>query len=321
MVVWVQFPGLPVHFYHKELLFTMGNLLGRSIKFDYLTQHQQRAKFARMVVEVDLSKPLVPRIRLDGRWQQVEYENLPVVCFECGIVGHTNVSCQSRDQGAKGASDLGALASAVVVAGGSSPESNAGFGPWMVVTRKSRRNQKDNATKGKTAEALAITNGQKKDGERKESENSGKSSSQRSGISLQKQRQQTGEIQAAKSEGKGKGKSKGKGKVMEAVGLAEKGLLGPKPKSGEASTSGPSNGSSKASFQTSQTLNPQQSARASSGLTGKVTGLAYPSGPATQTIDGENGTKIRIVETQPYQPPAPRVVDSDTPSAVSRMKS
>ncbi|CAI0547824.1 unnamed protein product [Linum tenue] len=189
MVVWVQFPGLPVHFYHKELLFTMGNLLGRSIKLDYHTQHQQRAKFARMAVEVDLSKPLVPRIRLDGRWQKVEYENLPVVCFECGIVGHTNVSCHSRDKGAKVDTKPGALATAVVVAGEPSPESNAGFGPWMVVSRKSRRNQNDTATKGKTEQALAITNGQKKGDERKAIEITGKSSSQRTGNSLQKQKQ------------------------------------------------------------------------------------------------------------------------------------
>ncbi|CAL1371623.1 unnamed protein product [Linum trigynum] len=68
MVVWVQLPGFPVHFYHKKLLFTLGNLIGGTIKLDYHTEHQQRAKFGRMAVEVDLSKPLVPRIRVDGRW-------------------------------------------------------------------------------------------------------------------------------------------------------------------------------------------------------------------------------------------------------------
>ncbi|CAI0403405.1 unnamed protein product [Linum tenue] len=127
MVVWVQFPGLPVHFYHKELLFTMGNLLGRAIKLDYHTQNQQRAKFARMAVEVDLSKPLVPRIRLDDRWQRVEYENLPVVCFECGKVGHTNVSCPTLDRRPSGEGDGGSTSSAVIVAGVSTPEASAGL--------------------------------------------------------------------------------------------------------------------------------------------------------------------------------------------------
>ncbi|CAI0444922.1 unnamed protein product [Linum tenue] len=95
MVVWVQFPAFPVHFYHKDILFSLGNMLGREIKLDYHTLHQERAKFARIAVEVDLSKPLIPRVWLDGAWQYVEYENIPVVCFECGKVGHTSENCPS----------------------------------------------------------------------------------------------------------------------------------------------------------------------------------------------------------------------------------
>ncbi|CAL1384291.1 unnamed protein product [Linum trigynum] len=29
MVVWIQLPAFPVHFYHKEILFTLGNMVGR----------------------------------------------------------------------------------------------------------------------------------------------------------------------------------------------------------------------------------------------------------------------------------------------------
>ncbi|CAI0557987.1 unnamed protein product [Linum tenue] len=65
MIVWVQFPTLKIHFYHKEILTSLGNLLGRTIRLDFHTLTLQRAKFARIAVEVDLSKPLVPRIWLD----------------------------------------------------------------------------------------------------------------------------------------------------------------------------------------------------------------------------------------------------------------
>ncbi|CAI0626277.1 unnamed protein product [Linum tenue] len=159
MVVWVQFPGFPVHFYHKEILFTLGNMIGRSIKLDYHTLHQERTKFARMAVEVDLSKPLVPRIRLDGRWQKVEFENLPVVCFECGKIGHTKVSCPSLYRKV----DSPSLAfSGVAVSGndeGEQSEVNGGFGPWMMVTRKSRRNPRESPNKGKFEEDSRISNG------------------------------------------------------------------------------------------------------------------------------------------------------------------
>ncbi|CAI0404925.1 unnamed protein product [Linum tenue] len=150
MIVWVQLPALKIHFYHKEVLTFLGNLIGRTIKLDYHTLNLQRAKFARIAVEVDLSKHLVPRIWLDDAWQKVEYENLPTVCFECGKIGHTSASCPS-------------LRTAVTVLPATQPpsgeplasptdvlsEPNSGFGPWMVVSRKSRRNNKESLKKGK----------------------------------------------------------------------------------------------------------------------------------------------------------------------------
>ncbi|CAI0427373.1 unnamed protein product [Linum tenue] len=79
MIVWLQLPGLPIHLYHKEVLTSIGNLIGRTIKLDYHTLNQRRAKFARLAVEIDLGKPLIPRVHIDGEWQKVEYENLPEV--------------------------------------------------------------------------------------------------------------------------------------------------------------------------------------------------------------------------------------------------
>ncbi|CAI0391111.1 unnamed protein product [Linum tenue] len=133
MIVWVQFPALKVHFYHKEVLTTLGNLIGRTIKLDFHTLNQQRARFARIAVEVDLSKPLVPRIYLDDKWQKVEYENIPAVCFECGRIGHSTATCpkvlSSESAGVMIVADL----RSPVNSQSSSPEPQAGFGPWMLV--------------------------------------------------------------------------------------------------------------------------------------------------------------------------------------------
>ncbi|CAI0402618.1 unnamed protein product [Linum tenue] len=148
MIVWAQLPALKIHFYHREVLTTLGNLIGRTIKLDYHTLTQQRAKFARIAVEVDLSKHLVPRIWLDDAWQKVEYENLPEVCFECGKIGHSADGCPLlRLPQAAGLSDI------VVGGAGGVPtaevsEENPGFGPWMLVSRKSRRHSRDLPRKG-----------------------------------------------------------------------------------------------------------------------------------------------------------------------------
>ncbi|CAL1400982.1 unnamed protein product [Linum trigynum] len=149
MIVWVQLPALKIHFYHKEVITMLGNLIGRTIKLDYHTLTQQRAKFARVAVEVDISKALVPRIWLDDEWQTVEYENLPEVCFHCGRIGHNKGACpQNKTQEASSQGN---------VAGGSPPgiqtqpseDSNPGFGLWMLVSRKSRRKSGDGQIKGK----------------------------------------------------------------------------------------------------------------------------------------------------------------------------
>ncbi|CAL1370524.1 unnamed protein product [Linum trigynum] len=138
VVAWVQFPELPVHFYHREILFAIGNLVGRTVKLDYHTENLERGKFARIAIELDMSKPLPTRIRLDGAWQQVLYENLPTICYSCGRIGHKEDSCPSKvppppltimlapDQ----------VQNSPPVA--ESPEVPAGYGPWMQVIRKSK---------------------------------------------------------------------------------------------------------------------------------------------------------------------------------------
>ncbi|CAI0430402.1 unnamed protein product, partial [Linum tenue] len=93
VVAWIQLPELPVHFYHREILFSLGNLIGRTIKLDYHTEHRQRGKFARIAVELDMTKPLPTRIWLDDFWQVILYENLPTICYECGRIGHQEEAC------------------------------------------------------------------------------------------------------------------------------------------------------------------------------------------------------------------------------------
>ncbi|CAI0426560.1 unnamed protein product [Linum tenue] len=142
VVAWVQLPELPVHFYHREILFALGNLIGRTVKLDYHTENLERGKFARIAVELDMTRPLPSRIRLDGAWQQITYENLPIICYECGRIGHVEEDCPQL---------LPPQNLALVTIPGqsqptpptnNSPEPPSGFGPWMQVTRKSRRSSR-----------------------------------------------------------------------------------------------------------------------------------------------------------------------------------
>lgn len=89
---WVRLPGLPYHYYHKSLLRTIGEVLGTVLKIDYNTIGVPKARFARLAVKIDLTKPLVSMIKLDGATQFVEYEGLPTICYGCGKYGTTTCS-------------------------------------------------------------------------------------------------------------------------------------------------------------------------------------------------------------------------------------
>ncbi|CAN1145774.1 hypothetical protein LINPERHAP2_LOCUS14877 [Linum perenne] len=107
MVAWVRFPHLPIHFYHGQVLTSLGNLIGKTVRIDFNTQRAERVKFARIAVEIDLSEPLLPVVLLDGVHQLVEYENMPTTTA-------SSPPASAPDQ----------------------------YGPWMLVSRRSRRPNK-----------------------------------------------------------------------------------------------------------------------------------------------------------------------------------
>ncbi|KAI9086172.1 hypothetical protein K1719_031893 [Acacia pycnantha] len=94
VVAWVRIPGLSFRYYHKSTLRAIGMLLGEVVKIDYRTETMGRGKFARIAVLTDLMKPLIPWIKVDGRTYGIEYEGLPLICFECGRYGHNRERCR-----------------------------------------------------------------------------------------------------------------------------------------------------------------------------------------------------------------------------------
>ncbi|MBA0692919.1 hypothetical protein Goari_010440 [Gossypium aridum] len=63
------------------------------VKLDVHTDCARRGRFALLAICVDLRKPLVSKVRINGRLQQVEYEALPNIFFKCGLYGHEADLC------------------------------------------------------------------------------------------------------------------------------------------------------------------------------------------------------------------------------------
>ncbi|KAI9124934.1 hypothetical protein K1719_003550 [Acacia pycnantha] len=93
VIAWVRFPDLPATLFNKKFLLNLGNSIGRAIRLDIHTAQRARGKFARMCVELDLTKPLVPEFKVEGQLLSVVYESLGHLCNKCGRVGHMKENC------------------------------------------------------------------------------------------------------------------------------------------------------------------------------------------------------------------------------------
>ncbi|KAI9125684.1 hypothetical protein K1719_003102 [Acacia pycnantha] len=100
VAVWVRIPDLPMEFCTVEALGMIGNMIGRIIKIDRSTSIYDKGEFARICVEVDLQKPLLPAFTVFGEHKQLVYEGLHLVCFKCGLYGHAQESCGQKKSGA-----------------------------------------------------------------------------------------------------------------------------------------------------------------------------------------------------------------------------
>lgn len=91
--VWVRLSNIPVTFYHKSILMGIAKGLGTPIKDDLTTLKLERARFARVCVEVNLKKPLKGTMVINGGSYFVSYEGLTNICSSCGLYGHLVHTC------------------------------------------------------------------------------------------------------------------------------------------------------------------------------------------------------------------------------------
>jgi hypothetical protein len=141
IAVWVRFSGLPIEYYDAKLLHVIGDRIGRSVKVDKTTLYQERGKYARLCVEVDLTKPLLAMFTIKGRHYKVEYEGLHFLCLNCGIFGHYVEGCPKRSvESGKNGENPGTNSART----GSHGQQPVVERPWTVVQKQRRpRKSKD----------------------------------------------------------------------------------------------------------------------------------------------------------------------------------
>ena len=70
-------------FAYDDVLQTIASCIGCLVKVDSKTTLATKEWFARVCVEVDLTKPLVGQFWLNQRWCKVEHEDLHSMCLSC----------------------------------------------------------------------------------------------------------------------------------------------------------------------------------------------------------------------------------------------
>ncbi|KAL7221604.1 hypothetical protein ACSBR1_023540 [Camellia fascicularis] len=102
---WVWFPELPIEYYQDKVLFTIAKNIGKPLKIDWTTAMATRGKFARVYVEMDITKPLIPKFILEKKCYNIEYESLHSFCFLCGRIDHRKEACSLKSQNAQPAGE------------------------------------------------------------------------------------------------------------------------------------------------------------------------------------------------------------------------
>lgn len=93
VAVWIRILDLSTELYNEQFLRCVGAMLVGMLEIDRVTSIQSRGQFARICVELDLAKPLLPNFIARGIMFNLEYEGLHMICFRCGNYGHKENGC------------------------------------------------------------------------------------------------------------------------------------------------------------------------------------------------------------------------------------
>ncbi|CAN1132083.1 hypothetical protein LINPERHAP2_LOCUS6793 [Linum perenne] len=118
----------------KVAVTRIGNAIGRTIRLDLATSEGARARFARVCVEVDLTKPLLGKYMIEDMVFFIEYESLENICTSCGVYAHKKEACPSLHPVTQ--ADTVETRASTPLAGSGAEEA---AGSWMIVGRRKKK--------------------------------------------------------------------------------------------------------------------------------------------------------------------------------------
>lgn len=92
-MVWIRFPNLNLLYYDESFLLSLTTAISNSVRVDSNTLNVEHGRFARICIEINLTKSVVRKFDVNGHWYKVQYEGLHIICASCGCYGRHTRNC------------------------------------------------------------------------------------------------------------------------------------------------------------------------------------------------------------------------------------
>ncbi|KAH0687778.1 hypothetical protein KY284_018331 [Solanum tuberosum] len=104
--IWITLPELPWHCHYMDILTPLLSPIGKALYLDSATVQKTRGSVAKVRVQIDLTKERPQHVWLGfsekdpnlGKWQVIEYEDVPSYCIYCKHQGHIIGECSQKEK-------------------------------------------------------------------------------------------------------------------------------------------------------------------------------------------------------------------------------
>ncbi|KAG5604804.1 hypothetical protein H5410_026296 [Solanum commersonii] len=104
--IWITLPELPWHCHYMDILTPLLSPIGKALYLDSATMQKTRGSVAKVRVQIDITKERPQHVWLGfsekdpnlGKWQIIEYEDVPPYCIYCKHQGHVIGECPQKEK-------------------------------------------------------------------------------------------------------------------------------------------------------------------------------------------------------------------------------
>ncbi|KAH0736788.1 hypothetical protein KY285_012495 [Solanum tuberosum] len=104
--IWITLPELPWHCYYMDILTPLLSPIGKALYLDSATMQKTRGSVAKVRVQIDITKERPQHVWLGfskkdpslGKWQIIEFEDVPPYCLYCKHQGHIIGECPLKER-------------------------------------------------------------------------------------------------------------------------------------------------------------------------------------------------------------------------------